>query len=49
MYKNHLCLPKASLHDHVKWEIHGGDIGGHFEVDKIIILVDDRFFWPEEG
>ena len=23
-YKNHLCLPRMSLHDHVIWELHGG-------------------------
>ena len=23
-YKNHLCLPRTSLRDHVIWEFHGG-------------------------
>ena len=45
-YKNRLCLPGTSLHDHITWELYGGGMGGHFERDKTIALVEYRFFWP---
>ena len=45
-YKNHLCLPRTSLRDHVIWELHGSGMDGHFGQDKTIALVEDHFFWP---
>ena len=29
-YKNHLCLPRTYVRDHVIWELHGDGMGGHF-------------------
>jgi len=37
---------RTSLRYFLVWELHGGDLAGHFDRDKIIALVEDRFYWP---
>ena len=41
-----LCLPRASFRDLLIWEMHAGGLAEHFERDKTIALVKDRFYWP---
>ncbi|ROV57885.1 hypothetical protein EGO58_12335 [Limosilactobacillus reuteri] len=41
-----LCIPQTSLLDFLIWELHAGGVAGHYGRDKIITLVEDRFFWP---
>ena len=44
--RTRLCNPNTSLQDHLIWEIHAEGVVGHFDRDKTIALVEDRFYWP---
>ena len=39
-----LCIPQTSFRDLLIWEMHVGGLAGHFERDKTIALVEDRFY-----
>ena len=41
-----LCIPWTSFKDLLIWEMHLGDLVGHFGRDKTIALVEDIFYWP---
>ena len=41
-----LCVPRTSFRDLLIWEMHADGLAGHFERDKTIALVEDRFYWP---
>ena len=41
-----LCIPRTSFRDLLIWEMHAGGLAGYFGRDKIIALVEDRFYWP---
>ena len=41
-----LCLPHTSIREFAICELHVGGLAGHFGHDKMIALVEDRFYWP---
>ncbi|GFZ15624.1 hypothetical protein Acr_25g0000330 [Actinidia rufa] len=41
-----LCIPRTSVRDFLVWEIHAGDLAGHFGRDKTIEEVERQFYWP---
>ena len=43
---NRLCIPRTSSRDFLIWEVHAGGLAGHFGRNKIIELLEHRFFWP---
>lgn len=44
---NRLCVPQCSLQQTIIMEAHDNGIGGHFVRDKILTLVEEKFFWPK--
>ena len=43
---NRLCIPRTSLREFLVWETHAGGLAGHSNRDKIILMIEDQFFWP---
>ena len=44
---NKLCIPQSLVRDFLVWEIHAGDLAGHFfGRDKTIEEVERQFYWP---
>ncbi|KAJ0936397.1 putative nucleotidyltransferase, Ribonuclease H [Helianthus annuus] len=41
-----LCVPRSSFRDAIILECHQGGLVGHFGRDKTMVLVRDRFYWP---
>ena len=44
--ENRLCVPRTSLRDFLIWKIHVEGLAGHFGCNKIILAVEEQFFWP---
>ena len=42
---NQLCIPRTSLRFLV-WETQVGGLAGHFGRNKVILMIEDQFFWP---
>ena len=42
---NQLCIPRTLLRFLV-WETQVGGLAGHFSRGKIILMIEDQFFWP---
>ena len=40
-----LCIPWSSVRDFLVWEVHVGDLAGHFDLDKTIEEVERQFYW----
>jgi hypothetical protein len=42
----HLCVPSS---EHVKmiWEAHYSRVTGHFDVEKIVAVLQKNFYWPK--
>lgn len=43
---NKLCIPRSLVRDLLVWEIHAGDLAGHFGRDKTIEEVERQSYWP---
>eukprot|EP01018_Ginkgo_biloba_P033329 Gb_18650 [translate_table: standard] len=41
-----LCIPGSPMRENIIKELHSGGLGGHFGRDKIISMVEDKYFWP---
>jgi len=41
-----LCIPCTSLRNYLVQELHDGGLAGYFGRDKIIALVEDKFYLP---
>ena len=44
---NKLCVPKCATRELLIREAHGGGVAGHFEVNKIIELLEEHFYWQK--
>ncbi|ONH90941.1 hypothetical protein PRUPE_8G084500 [Prunus persica] len=42
---NLLCILEGSLREQIVRELHGNGLGGHFERDKTLAMVTDRYYW----
>ena len=42
---NRMCIPRISL-KFLVWETHVGGLAGHFDRNKVILMIEDQFFWP---
>lgn len=40
-----LCIPRTDR-EFLVWRVHVGGLVGHLDIDKIIVLIKDRFYWP---
>jgi len=47
--ENKLCIPKSSLRDLIVKEAHGGDLVGHFGINKTLEIPKEHFCWPKIG
>jgi len=41
-----LCIPRTFLRDFLSWEMHAGDLSGHFSQNKTIEAVEHNFYRP---
>eukprot|EP01018_Ginkgo_biloba_P003628 Gb_16318 [translate_table: standard] len=41
-----LCIPDSPMRENIIRELHSGGIRGHFGRDKIMALVEEKYFWP---
>ena len=41
-----LCIPQGSIRKLLVKESHEGGLMGHFGIDKTLVLLKEKFFWP---
>lgn len=41
-----LCIPHSSFGDFLVWELHVGNLTGHFGKEKTTVLFANIFYWP---
>jgi len=41
-----LYIPRTSVREFLVWELHVGDLAGHFGDNKTIEVVGYHFYWP---
>jgi len=44
-YLSHLCVP-STKHAKLIWEVHYSQVAGNLGVDKILVLLQKYFYWP---
>jgi hypothetical protein len=44
-HMGHLCVP-VSERAKMIWEAHYCRMAGHFGVDKIVVILQKHFYWP---
>ena len=42
-----LCVPIGSMQENIIHEFHSSGMAGHFRKDKIITLVENKYYWPK--
>ena len=42
-----LCIPIGSMRENIICEFQSGHLAGHFEKDKTIALVEDKYYWQK--
>ena len=43
---NKLCVPESSVRLLLLQESHAGGLTGHFGREKVLLMLDDHFYWP---
>ena len=41
-----LCIPRSSMRLNLIKEKHSGGLAGHFGIDKTLILLKEKYYWP---
>ncbi|XP_078437245.1 uncharacterized protein LOC144707870 [Wolffia australiana] len=44
-FSKRLCIPRISLRDFLIWETHAGGLSGHFGVNRMILSLEQHFYW----
>ena len=44
---NTLCIPMISLQEKIIQDLYRGGLSEHFEQNKIRVIIDKRYFWPQ--
>ena len=42
-----LCIPRSSMRLNLIKEKHSGGLAGHFEIDKTLSLLKEKYYWPQ--
>ena len=42
-----LCMPRSSMRLNLIKEKHSGGLAGHFEIDKTLSLLKEKYYWPQ--
>jgi hypothetical protein len=45
-YRGHLCFPPSEFSKMI-WEAHYSRMAGHFEMEKIVVVLQKHFYWPK--
>ena len=42
-----LCIPMGSMRENIIRELHSSVLARHFGKDKILALIEDKYYWPK--
>ena len=42
-----LCIPIGSMRENIIKELHCSGLAGHFGKDKMLALIEDKYYWPK--
>ena len=45
-FRDCLFIPARSTRDFLIWELHGGELAGHFGITKTLQALEARYYWP---